>query len=116
MNINLYNLFVPSVYHAVKEAASAIKGEKNLFFLGRGIDYISAMEAALKMKEITYIHAESIDSATFKHGPLALISRGTYSIALVSDRFKDREINNLKEIKARNEKITLSHTNYSKYM
>jgi len=105
LNINLFNLFVPSVYSAIKEAASAIKGEKNLFFLGRGSDYISAMEAALKMKEITYIHAEAIDSATFKHGPLALISKGTYSIAFVSDRFKDREINNLKEIKARNGKI-----------
>ncbi|MCL4398742.1 MAG: glutamine--fructose-6-phosphate transaminase (isomerizing) [Candidatus Parvarchaeota archaeon] len=105
LNINLYNLFVPSVYKTIKETASIIKGEKNLFFLGRGNDYISAMEAALKMKEITYIHAEAIDAATFKHGPLALISKGTYSIALVSDRFKDREINNLKEIKARDGKI-----------
>jgi glucosamine--fructose-6-phosphate aminotransferase (isomerizing) len=105
LNINLYNLFVPSVYKTIKNTASIVKKEKNLFFLGRGNDYISAMEAALKMKEITYIHSEAIDSATFKHGPLALISRGTYSIALVSDRFKDREINNLKEIKARNGKI-----------
>ena len=105
LNINLYNLFVPSVYKTIKDTALILKKEKDIFFLGRGNDYISAMEAALKMKEITYIHSEAIDSATFKHGPLALISKGTYSVALVSDRFKDREINNLKEIKARNGKI-----------
>ncbi len=105
LNINLYNLFVPSVYNAIKEAASKIKGEKTIFFLGSRNDYISSLEAALKMKEITYIHAEAIDSATFKHGPLALISSGTYSVALVSDRFKDLEISNLKEIKARKGKI-----------
>jgi glucosamine--fructose-6-phosphate aminotransferase (isomerizing) len=105
LDINLYNLFVPSVYDAIKKTASEIKKETNLFFLGRGNDYISALEASLKMKEISYIHAEAIDSATFKHGPLALISKGTYSIANVSDRFKELEINNLKEIKARNGKI-----------
>ena len=105
LDISLYNVFVPSVYTAIKEVSSKIKKENSIFFLGRGIDYISAMEAALKMKEITYIHAEAIDSATFKHGPLALISRNAYSVALVSDRFKDLEMNNLKEIKARNGKI-----------
>lgn len=105
LSINIYNLFVPSVYAAVKNAAAKLKKEKNLFFLGRGNDYISAMEAALKMKEITYIHSEAIDSATFKHGPLALISRDVYSVALVSERFKDKEINNLKEVKARDGKI-----------
>jgi glucosamine--fructose-6-phosphate aminotransferase (isomerizing) len=105
LSINMYNLFVPSVYKIIKETASIIKREKNLFFLGRGTDYISAMESALKMKEITYIHAEAIDSATFKHGPLALVSKGTYVIAFVSDRFKDLEIHSLKEIKARNGRI-----------
>jgi glucosamine--fructose-6-phosphate aminotransferase (isomerizing) len=105
LDINLYNLFVPSVYKIIKETSAAIKNEKDMFFLGRGNDYIAAMEAALKMKEVTYIHSEAIDSATFKHGPLALVSKGVYSIAIVSERFKDREINNLKEVKARNGKI-----------
>lgn len=105
LDINLYNVYVPSVYKVIKDSAAKIKKEKTLFFLGRGNDYVSALESALKMKEITYIHSEAIDSATFKHGPLALISKGTYSIALVSNRFKDLEINNLKEIKARNGKI-----------
>ncbi len=105
LNINLYNLFVPSVYDTIKKVAVELKTKDSVFYLGRGNDYIAAMEAALKMKEISYIHAEAIDSTTFKHGPLALISKGVYSVALVSDRFKDMEINNLKEIKARNGKI-----------
>ena len=101
LNINMYNLLVPSVLSAIDKAAEKIKGLENVFFLGRDSDYIMALEGALKLKEISYIHAEAIDAATFKHGPLALISDETYAVALVSESARNDTLYNLQEVKAR---------------
>ncbi len=101
MNMNMYNLLVPSVLSAIDKAAEKIKGLENVFFLGRDSDYIMALEGALKLKEVSYIHAEAIDAATFKHGPLALISDKVYAVAIVSESNRNDTLYNLQEVKAR---------------
>lgn len=75
---------------------------KDFLFLGRGINYPVAMEGALKLKEISYIHAEGYSAAEIKHGPIALINEETPSLFLVpQDRLRPKVISNMKEVKAR---------------
>ena len=75
---------------------------KDFLFLGRGINYPVAMEGALKLKEISYIHAEGYSAAEIKHGPIALINEETPSMFLVpQDRLRPKVISNMKEVKAR---------------
>jgi glucosamine--fructose-6-phosphate aminotransferase (isomerizing) len=75
---------------------------ENFLFLGRGIMYPVAMEGALKLKEISYIHAEGFSAAEIKHGPIALINERTPSVFLVpDDSLREKIISNLKEVKAR---------------
>ncbi len=78
----------------------------NFLFLGRGLNYPVAMEGALKLKEISYIHAEGYSAAEIKHGPIALINDTTPSLFLVpDDALRDKVITNMKEVKARNGKL-----------
>jgi glutamine---fructose-6-phosphate transaminase (isomerizing) len=78
----------------------------DFLFLGRGINYAVAMEGALKLKEISYIHAEGYSAAEIKHGPIALINELTPSLFLVpDDRLREKVISNMKEVKARNGKV-----------
>ena len=75
---------------------------ENFLFLGRGINYPVALEAALKLKEVSYIHAEGYSAAEIKHGPIALINPETPSFFIVpDDGLRDKVINNMKEVKAR---------------
>lgn len=75
---------------------------KDFLFLGRNLLYPIALEGALKLKEISYIHAEGYAAGEIKHGPIALISPETPSIFLVSnDYLREKTISNMKEIKAR---------------
>lgn len=75
---------------------------QDFLFLGRGINYPVALEGALKLKEISYIHAEGYSAAEIKHGPIALINEETPSFFLVADdSLKSKVISNMKEIKAR---------------
>jgi glucosamine--fructose-6-phosphate aminotransferase (isomerizing) len=75
---------------------------KDFLFLGRGINYPVALEGALKLKEISYIHAEGYSAAEIKHGPIALINEETPSVFLVpDDRLREKVISNMKEVKAR---------------
>ena len=75
---------------------------ENFLFLGRGINYPVALEAALKLKEVSYIHAEGYSAAEIKHGPIALINPDTPSFFIVpDDGLRDKVINNMKEVKAR---------------
>ena len=60
--------------------------QKDLFFLGRGIDYSLALEGSLKLKEITYIHSEAYAGGELKHGPIALIEEGTKSYSITYSR------------------------------
>ena len=72
------------------------------FFLGRGFDYAVAMEAALKMKEISYIHAEAYPAGELKHGPLALVEHGVTVVCLATQSaLYDKMLSNVKEVKAR---------------
>ena len=74
--------------------------------MGRGINYPVALEGALKLKEISYIHAEGYSAAEIKHGPIALINEQTPSVFLVpDDALRDKVISNMKEVKARGGKI-----------
>jgi glucosamine--fructose-6-phosphate aminotransferase (isomerizing) len=78
----------------------------NFMFLGRGICLPVACEGALKLKEISYIHAESIGAGELKHGPISLISEFMPSIFLVpKDGLREKNISNMKEVKARHGKI-----------
>ena len=74
----------------------------NFLFLGRGINAPIALEGALKLKEISYIHAEGFPAGEMKHGPIALIDRNMITLALApKDRMYDKVVNNIKEVKAR---------------
>jgi len=68
--------------------------------IGRGLQYATALEAALKIKEVSYIHAEAFAGGELKHGPLALIEKGTPVIAFVSKE-NDKIIANISEVKTR---------------
>ena len=86
----------------IKKLAHKYAKYKDMLFLGRGINYPVALEGALKLKEISYIHAEGYTSAEIKHGPIALINEETPSIFLVpDDGLKKKVISNMKEVKAR---------------
>ena len=74
----------------------------NILFLGRGINAPIAMEGALKLKEISYIHAEGYPAGEMKHGPIALIDQGMATVVLApKDSLYDKVVNNIKEVKAR---------------
>lgn len=86
----------------IKRLAHKYAKYKDMLFLGRGINYPVALEGALKLKEISYIHAEGYTSAEIKHGPIALINEETPSMFLVpDDGLKEKVISNMKEVKAR---------------
>ncbi len=75
---------------------------KDFLFLGRGLAYPVALEGALKLKEISYIHAEGYSAGEIKHGPIALVNPETPSVFLVpADSLRDKVISNMKEVKAR---------------
>lgn len=105
LSLNVYNIFVPSLYKAIDKAVRILKNKDGLFFIGRGVDYISAQEAALKVKEIAYAHAEAIDGAMFKHGPLALVQRDLYVVSLITKKNASTTSNNIDEIKSRGGKV-----------
>ncbi len=89
----------------LREIAEEISTSKNLYILGYGISYPSALEGALKMKEITYIPTEAYYSGEFKHGPLALIEDGqpVFFISTLED--KEKTISAINEVKVRGGKI-----------
>lgn len=68
----------------IEQLATRIYESKNVFYLGRGIDYWVCLEGALKLKELSYIHTEAYPSGELKHGPIALISKDTPVVALIS--------------------------------
>lgn len=75
---------------------------RNIFFIGRGLDYALAMEASLKLKEISYIHSEAYAGGELKHGTIALIEEGTLVVCpLTQPALVDKMISNIREVKAR---------------
>ena len=95
----------------VKQFADTFFGEKDMFFLGRGIDYTVALEGSLKLKEISYIHSEAYASGELKHGPIALIEDGIAVISILTDsELVKKSISNIQEVITRGAK-TLVITN-----
>ena len=88
------------------ELAQEISDSKSMFFLGRNINFPVALEGALKMKEISYIHAEGYPGGELKHGPLALVTEETPVIAIaVDDQTHDKMLGNIGEVSARGAKV-----------
>ncbi|MEJ8555164.1 glutamine--fructose-6-phosphate transaminase (isomerizing) [Tepidibacter sp. Z1-5] len=86
----------------IEKIAEEIKDSKDAFYLGRGLDYCLAMEGALKLKEISYIHAEAFPAGELKHGPIALIEENTPVISIATqDSLFEKMVSNMKEVKAR---------------
>ncbi|MBZ4647149.1 MAG: hypothetical protein PWR27_1580 [Petroclostridium sp.] len=82
--------------------ASQYFNAKDVFFLGRGLDYAVALEGSLKLKEISYVHSEAYAAGELKHGTIALIEQGTLVIALATqEHLFDKMLSNIKEVKAR---------------
>lgn len=85
-----------------KAHAEEMKELESVFFIGRGTDYAAALEASLKMKEITYIHSECCPAGELKHGTISLIEPGTRVFALMSGgEVAAKTVNNIKEVRAR---------------
>jgi glutamine---fructose-6-phosphate transaminase (isomerizing) len=86
----------------IAELAGTLKDYDNMFFIGKGINYPVALEGALKLKEISYIHAEGYAAGELKHGPFALLGEKTPVAAVVArDSTYDAMVTSMKEIKAR---------------
>ena len=90
----------------IRELARRYCHYRHFLFLGRGINYPVALEGALKLKEISYIHAEGYSASELKHGPIALIGEETPCLFLVpDDGLRDKLLSNIKEVKARRGRV-----------
>ncbi len=85
----------------IKSVAESIYNKKGFFYTGRGVYFPIALEGALKLKEIAYVHAEGYAAGELKHGPIALIDEEMVNIALVGPELIEKTISNIQEIKAR---------------
>ena len=91
--------------NAVRQIARRLHRTNNYLYLGRGISYPVAMEGALKLKEISYCHAEGYQAGEMKHGPIALIDEDMPVVALaLQDRLYPKMLGNIEEVKARDGK------------
>lgn len=87
---------------AIKKMAEFFSKKSNGFYIGRGLDYLVAMEGSLKMKEITYIHTEAFASGELKHGTIALIEEGIPVVVMATQEdLLEKSVSNIKELKAR---------------
>ena len=103
-----------------KEIAKLVSDKKNIFYLGRGIDYYLALEGSLKLKEISYIHSEAFPAGELKHGSISLIDEDFGVIAIVLDKsISDKTISNLKEVSSRGAEViaitNIDKDDFSKY-
>ena len=95
----------------IKKSAKEMFNEKDVYFIGRGIDKTVALEASLKLKEISYIHSDAYPAGELKHGPIALIEKGTVVIGIMTDELLvPKTVSNLQEVVSRGAK-TLIVTN-----
>jgi glucosamine--fructose-6-phosphate aminotransferase (isomerizing) len=90
----------------IQQIALKFKDAKDFLYLGRGYNFPIALEGALKLKEITYIHAEGYPAAEMKHGPIALVDE-TLPVVFIAtkDMYYDKVVSNIQEIKARKGQI-----------
>ncbi len=93
---------------SIKKVAMKYKDANDFLYLGRGLNFPVALEGALKLKEISYIHAEGYPAAEMKHGPIALIDKDMPSVFIApKDKTYDKIISNIQEIKSRKGKIII---------
>ena len=86
----------------IQRFANRYVGAKDVFFIGRGIDYAISMEGSLKLKEISYIHSEAYAAGELKHGTISLIEEGTLVAAVATqDALFQKTLSNMVEVKAR---------------
>ena len=92
--------------NAIKEIAKEYYDKNNFLYLGRGVNFPTALEGALKLKEISYIHAEGYPAAEMKHGPIALIEKKMPVVVIaLQDPVYDKVLSNIEEVKARNGRV-----------
>jgi glucosamine--fructose-6-phosphate aminotransferase (isomerizing) len=90
----------------IEEIAQRFKEHRNFLYLGRGYNYPVALEGALKLKEISYIHAEGYPAAEMKHGPIALIDENMPVVFIApKDSIYEKVLSNIEEVKARRGKV-----------
>ena len=103
----------------IQRFAKNIYQEKDIYFLGRGVDETVAKEGSLKLKEISYIHSESYPAGELKHGPIALIENGVTVIGILTDEnLIEKTISNIQEVITRGAKtlvVTNKKMNYSMF-
>ena len=91
-----------------KKIAKEIYNKKDIFFIGRKIDYATSMEGSLKLKEVSYIHSEAYQAGELKHGTISLIEDGMPVFAIVTDdTIKDKTVSNIEEVKSRGAKTII---------
>jgi glucosamine--fructose-6-phosphate aminotransferase (isomerizing) len=91
---------------AVREVAKTLVDSRSILYLGRGINYPVALEGALKMKELAYIHAEGYPAGEMKHGPIALVEKGVPVVVLAPiDSLHEKILSNIEEVKARGGRV-----------
>ncbi|WBW98085.1 glutamine--fructose-6-phosphate transaminase (isomerizing) [Oceanirhabdus sp. W0125-5] len=90
----------------IQKFASKNYHVKDMFFLGRGVDHAVALEGALKLKELSYIHAEAYAGGELKHGPIALIEDGTPVVVIATqEKIFDKMVSNIKEVTTRGAEV-----------
>jgi len=99
--MDIYNLSSKSMREHLKALAERLAFKEHIYTIGRGLQYATALEAALKIKEVSYIHTEAFAGGELKHGPLALIESGTPVLVFVSEDNEDKVLSNAQEVKAR---------------
>jgi glucosamine--fructose-6-phosphate aminotransferase (isomerizing) len=97
----IYNLTSANTRDYIKKLSEHLRYKEHIFLIGRGLQYPTALEAALKIKEVSYIHAEGFSGGELKHGTIALIEEGTPCIVFSSSRTEHEIMSNAMEIKAR---------------
>jgi glucosamine--fructose-6-phosphate aminotransferase (isomerizing) len=102
---------------SVEDVAKQLLGARDFFFIGRHVGFPTSLEGALKLKELTYLHAEGYPAGELKHGPLALIEPGVVVVAVVTDpAMHEKMLSNLAEVKARGATVVAVATDDDEYV
>lgn len=99
--LEVYNLTSRTMRDSLTTLAEILCDKWDIYLIGRGLQYTTALEAALKIKEVSYLHAEAFAGGELKHGPLALIEEGTPCIVFVSSENRSKILSNAEEVKSR---------------
>ena len=101
----------------VEDVAKQLLGSRDFFFIGRHVGFPTSLEGALKLKELSYLHAEGYPAGELKHGPLALIEPGVVVVAVVTDpAMHEKMLSNLAEVKARGATVVAVATDDDEYV